>query len=227
MAARHLFILAQFCSQKMRIRQTNIILPPIAFWFLCERAQCSNVWVSNSRKQRLFWKPASVETFKTARHSCTVRCMSSSSSPGVPAVPLQGGEYPHEQVVSKMLKVLLPARRISLSRCWFCIRALLWLLRAQLPTTAPTSTSSLASIPGQTRTILALPPTLAPAPQSSWKVSLVTLGSTTGRSHVQLTFRTGSSRGVPRGTSPGLILFLLFTNMKVGVWMSEWKLARS
>lgn len=28
-----------------------------------------------------------METFKTARHSCVVRCMSSSSAPGVPAVP--------------------------------------------------------------------------------------------------------------------------------------------
>lgn len=83
--AHHLFILAQFCPQKMRIGQT-CIFAPLLHSSSCVREQCSNVWVSHSRKQHLFWIPASVETFKTARHSCAVRCMSSSSAPGVPAV---------------------------------------------------------------------------------------------------------------------------------------------
>lgn len=94
--------------------------------------------------------------------------------------PLRGGRCPHNQVISKMLKVLLPDSRSSLSRCWFFICALLQLLWVQLSTTPPTSTSPLASLPGQTHIILALAPTLTLAPQLSCKLSLVTLGSTAG-----------------------------------------------
>lgn len=61
---------------------------------------------------------------------------------------LQGGQCPHDQVVSKMLKVLLPDRRSSLLRCWFFICALFWLLWVQLLTTPPTSATSLVSLHG-------------------------------------------------------------------------------
>lgn len=80
----------------------------------CVREQRSNV--SNSRKQHLFWIPASVETFKAARHSCAVRCMSSSSAPGVPAVPSMRNSLSCEVVNTPMIKGFRAVERAFLDK---------------------------------------------------------------------------------------------------------------
>lgn len=159
------------------------------------REQCSNIWVPNSRKQYLFWIPASVETFKTARHSCAVKCMSSSSAPGVSAVPSTRNSLLRWSIPpwSRDLELLKELFLTGGTCYWDAVSA-----SVHFSGCSERSSGSLPHLklimhkPPWAHTHIRLVPTLGPAPQSPCKLSLATLSCTGWRWKGQLSFRRTS-----------------------------------